>query len=95
MKKDRNHFFESSNYQMSSFGQNIMPNMPTPFMNPNNNPYQSTNFQQPIDSSYIDSFNNRISKIERDIQRLDARLNKLESTTINNNFDSDNNMYMV
>ena len=95
MKKDRNHFFFFSNYQMSSFGQNIMPNMPTPFMNPNNNLYQSTNFQQPIDSSYIDSFNNRISKIERDIQRLDARLNKLESTTINNNFDSDNNMYMV
>ena len=99
MKKDRNHFFESSNYQMSSFGQNVMPNMPMPFMNnQNNNIYPSgglQNSQQPMDSSSIDSFNTRISKIERDIQRLDARINKLESTSINNNFDSDNNMYMV
>lgn len=94
MKKDRNHFFESSNYQMSSFG----PNMPMPFMNNQNNIYPSgglQNFQQPMDSSSIESFNTRISKIERDIQRLDARINKLESTSINNNFDSDNNMYMV
>ena len=98
MRKDRNGFFESSNYQMSAFGQNAMPNMG---MIPNmssasNNFYSQITMQQPgMDSSTIDSFDNRISKLERNIQRLEARLNKLEAGSINNNYDENSNMYMV
>ncbi len=95
MRKDRNHFFESSNYQMSAMGPNVMPNMGMPNMNAASSNFYSYNGPQPMDSSAMDSFNTRISKIERDIQRLEARINKLESTSISNNFDENSNMYMV
>ena len=85
MKKDRNSFFS----QFGSYGYNNQPMMPN--MNMNTMPQ---NYNQDYD---IDS---RLSKIERELNRMDARLSKLESTTMipqtnNTDFNFANSMYMV
>ncbi len=110
MKKDRNTFFAESNFMnQSNFpGPNIAN---TPFMQsayanqgfyagpmnnnmPNNYNTQTTNNPNYNDYSDLES---RLSKIERNLNRLDARISKLE----NNNFyptediDTTNNIYMV
>ena len=96
MKKDRNGFFESSNYQMSAFGPNVMPNMGMmPNMNAASNNFYGQMGVQGMDSSTVESYDSRLSKLERNIQRLEARISKLEANSINNNFDENSNMYMV
>lgn len=87
MKKDRNSFF--SQYGYSAMNTNMFPNNQN--MNMNQFPVADNNYE-------IDS---RISKLEREIQRLDYRLSKLEGTSTNttnvNNTDYNfaNSMYMV
>lgn len=85
MKKDRNSFFS----QFGSYGYNNQPMMPN--MNMSTMP-QTYNQDYDMDA--------RISKIEREINRLDARLSKLESTTMipqatNTDYNFANSMYMV
>lgn len=106
MKRDRNSFFSNYTAQTQSFIPNGIPNM-NQFTNqtmPNNNfgPYTESS----MNSSYYsgpniastNDFDNRLSKIERQINRLDNRLTKLENMTQNtpevteNNY---NNMYML
>ena len=88
MKRDRNSFFS----QFGSYGYNNQQTMPAmPNMNMNTMPQ---NYNQDYD---IDS---RLSKIERELNRLDARLSKLESATMvpqtnNTDFNFANSMYMV
>ena len=86
MKKDRNSFFQSSNFNMSASGN--MPN----FFNPM--PMYADNMNMGMNVNEIEA---RLSKLERSINRLDARLNKLESNNgyINDNYNIDGNMYMV
>jgi len=110
MKKDRNTFFQESGFynqtniptpmianqpyiqqaQQSFYaGPGIQPNynMPNPQM-------QNFNQQNPTDYSEIEA---RLSKIERNLNRIDARITKLENQnfySIDDNLDS-NNMYMV
>ncbi len=102
MLKNRNSFFESSNFNMNAMSQNMnmssMPNfnnfqdaVPTPLpIYPNIN----TGGMQ---SSTLTELESRIARLERNINRLDARLNKLEGTTFysNNNYETDGTMYMV
>lgn len=106
MKKERNSFF--SQYGVSAY--NTVPNMM-----PNNNGYMGANMQansymnmatnqfpgtnQPImyDGDNLEA---RLSKIERELQRLDTRITKLESgsagTNISNtDYNFANSMYMV
>lgn len=68
----------------------IGPNYTTPYNQPAT---QNTNYTT-IDYSDIES---RLSKIERQISRLDARLNKLETNSFYTTDDGDNtnNIYMV
>lgn len=112
MKKDRNSFFESSNFNMSTMTPNMnmnnlgmmgVPNMttassnlytqstipmPSPMPAPMPN-YNNTNEMQ-------NELESRLAKIERNINRLDARLSKLEGNAFNNTpYDTDGNMYMV
>ena len=61
-----------------------------------------SNFQAPnIGMPYVDnsdSIENRLAKIERQINRLNARVNKLESlntTFLDDNIDTSGNMYML
>ena len=76
------------NTQYQAYGQNLVPMpMQNPNMIPNNNPniinndyYQDTN-----------DYENRISKLERQVKNLDTRLQILESTTV----DTSENFYMI
>ena len=71
MKKDRNSFFS----QFGSYGYNNQP-MPTmPNMNMNMNPMPNMNGSQNYNME--SDLESRISKLEREITRLDARLSKL------------------
>lgn len=102
MKKDRNSFFESSNYNMSAMGNPYGMTPPMQGMNAaSNNFYASQNMPsqmpqmiQPTVDNNLNELESRIAKLERSINRLDARLSKLEGSTFYPN-ESDNNMYMV
>ena len=104
MRKDRNTFFQGS-----SMTQSYIPDMP-PQMNyqgPNYGmpgPYQSSESHQSFyagaapanfnnNNNYTD-LENRISKLEREINRLNNRLLKLESSN-NITTEYNTNMYMV
>lgn len=109
MKKDRNTFFSDAHMQTQSY----MPNMQQMPMYPNNNfaPYQASQASQsfyagpnPNQATYQDSnyseLDNRLAKIERQINRLDSRITRLENNSnLGNNIQTENNyssnMYMV
>ncbi len=104
MKRDRNSFFESSNFNMSASGQNMMNNMGTPLMNTaNSNFYASQNMPMPLpvypnlQNTSTAELESRLAKLERSMNRFDARLSKLEGTTYytKDTYDVENNMYMV
>ena len=104
MKKDRNSFFSEASYMNT----NIPNNMNGPFsaayanqgfyQGPMNIPlnYNTNNNGMPQVSDYSD-IEARLSKLERLINRLDARLNKLETNSFYTTEDIDNttNVYMV
>ena len=108
MKKDRNSFFNESGFQQS-YGTS-MPNFAMPnnytmntgfgqqstqsfYAGPMGNTMQSTS----INNDYMSDLESRLSKIERQINRLDARMSKLESKGVltTENYDSTTNMYML
>ncbi len=98
MKRNRNSFFSNYTAQTESFIPNGIPNMnqyPNQgFTNQsmNSNIYSGPNI---ANSNEID---NRLSKIERQINRLDNRLTKLESLTSTKteiNETNYSNMYML
>ncbi len=98
MRKNRNSFFTESNMNYSNFqAQGDIPQA-MPYANANYNPYQA---QPNIGMPYVDnsdSIENRLAKIERQINRLNARINKLESlntTFLDDNIDTSGNMYML
>lgn len=98
MRKNRNSFFTESNMNYSNFqAQGAIPQA-MPYANTNYNPYQA---QPNIGMPYVDnsdSIENRLAKIERQINRLNARINKLESlntTFLDDNIDTSGNMYML
>lgn len=96
MKRNRNSFFTNYNAQQQTFIPDGMPipnqQMPYTQSSMNSNYYSGPTL---TNSNDID---NRLSKIERQINRLDNRLSKLEST---NNVQTEsseinyNNMYML
>ena len=105
MRKNRNSFFAESSFESYN------PNMNMGSVNPSmpNQPYQSASncfYQGPMPNNYnTNGMNNdiesRLAKIERQINRMDYRLSKLENA--NNiikteNFDTNStttNMYML
>ena len=98
MRKNSNSFFTESNMNYSNFqAQGAIPQA-MPYANANYNPYQA---QPNIGMPYVDnsdSIENRLAKIERQINRLNARINKLESlntTFLDDNIDTSGNMYML
>lgn len=97
MKKTRNSFFAESSYQ--SYNPNM--NMPAnaPYQTASNYFYQGpmpNNYNTNMTSSDIES---RIAKIERQLNRIDYRLSKLENgnnVVSSDDFDINNsNMYML
>ena len=92
MLRNRNSFFPENN--INSVNPGMPQNMPG-YQIPNNQQYYNQmpmNQQMPNFSEDIDS---RIAKIERQINRLDARLSKLESASKIVNDDMSSSMYMV
>jgi len=73
----------TSNYQ--AYGPNVMP-----IQNPNMN-------LMPQNSTYTDDYDDRITKLEKQIRRMDQRLRKLENgiTNIEDNTIVDSNLYMI
>ena len=112
MKKDRNAFFQEAGYfNQSNISTPNMMNMtttpfatnaqssfyagPIPNMNYNTPTNMNANIQPPnYDLSDIES---RLSKLERQINRLDARISKIENTALypTEEIDTTTNMYMV
>ncbi len=108
MKKDRNSFFESSNFNMSTMGpnQNMNPMgmMPPSNMSASSNFYASQNMPMPLpiypnmpSNNNMSELESRMAKLERNMNRLDARISKLEGNQFQSAapYDSDGNMYMV
>lgn len=110
MKKDRNAFFNEANFSQSSYMGN--PNMPMNqgFQNPmpayGSQASQSFysgpvpmnyNTNQNMGGDYMSDLESRLAKIERQINRLDARVSKLESKGLvtTENYDNTTNMYML
>ena len=99
MKRERNTFFSNYTAQNTSYIPNVpqMPNMnfntgiPTsqPFYNSNN----ESGYFQGTDIANYNEFDNRFTKLERIVNRLDSRVSKLESTTNLDNTPITNNTY--
>ena len=95
MKRERDSFFESSNFQMSAVGPNMM-NQGMPNMNAASaNFYGIPNPNAFFNNSSISELESRMAKLERNMNRLEARMNQLEGTTYYSKDVSDGNMYMV
>ena len=104
MKKNRNSFFAESSYQAYNTMQGGMPQtnqmnnmMPSPYQSSSNYFYQG-----PMPNNYTTNesdIESRLAKIERQLNRMDYRLSKLESA--GNIVSSDDveinnsNMYML
>lgn len=104
MKKDRNSFFNEASY---SYGGYIPNNMMQPNMMPvqsgqynqsfySGPGYAGTSMQNTPNTDYSD-IESRLSKIERQLNRLDSRITKLETTSsvTSESFENTTNMYMV
>ncbi len=102
MKRDRNTFFTNYNAQQASYVPN-MPNMQMPTMDTQQfGPYQAANTQTsfyagPNMNTTSSDLENRISKIERQLNRFDSRISKLENMSGGSSAETNNytNMYMI
>ena len=110
MKKDRQSFFNESNFQQSSYG--TTPNFGMTNQMPMNAGYGQQSSQsfyagpipntmgmnQTMSNDYMSDIESRLAKIERQINRLESRVSKLENQTLysTNDYNSGNDtMYMV
>jgi hypothetical protein len=92
MLRNRNSFFPETN--INNVNPGIPQNMPG-YQMPNNQPFYN---QMPLNQqipNYNEDIDSRIAKLERQINRLDARLSKLESASKIVNDDMSSSMYMV
>ena len=94
MKKDRNAFFEQTAYNKAYYPTPNMMFNPTPTV-------ASTSSQSFFECPYVNDTNEieaRFAKIERQLNRLDSRISKLENNntmTSTDSFNDNTNMYMV
>ena len=94
MKRNRNTFFSNYNAQTQAFIPNGIPNT-------ENQPYVGTSMMQNHysgpDIATSNDIDNRLSKLERQINRLDNRLTKLENSMSSTEIKDNNytNMYML
>lgn len=93
MKKDRNTIFSEAGFSNQSYMPNMNPYGPYQASEASQSFYSGQYPMNQMNNTYSD-LDNRLMKIERQINRLDARISKLESTS----GDSDNyssSMYIV
>jgi len=96
MLRNRNSFFQEASMNTSNYYQGI-PNYqymaqggPVSFGNASQSYYNG-----PSPYNNIDDYDSRIAKLERQINRLDARISKLENSNKIESIDMSSNMYMV
>lgn len=99
MKRNRNTFFSNYNAQSQAYIPNGMPqSMPQPEFGPYSQSSMSSNYYSGPDIATQSDIDNRLSKIERQINRLDNRLTKLENSALPTTDIKENNytnMYML
>ena len=88
MKKDRNSFFQSSNFNLSA---NNNP-MPMPYQNPMPNVMANSSYYQSNYPLYADNMPMNMNEIETRIAKLESNGN---TTFTNDTYSADGNMYMV
>lgn len=84
--------FTTSSYANQGFYAGPTNQMPLNYNTPTNQfANQTSNYD------YNNDIESRLSKIERQLNRMDARLSKIENTTMytNDDIDTTNNIYMV
>ncbi len=104
MKKDRNSFFQSSNFNMTASNTNPMMNYNMPMLNqpmPNINglamDYYQESMPYKMSMPITSDLEAQLAKMQRAINRLEARINKLESNAYytKDTYDENGNMYIV
>ena len=97
MLRNRNSFFQEAS--MST--QNFIPNMSYPYPVNNQMPMSAASASQSYYSgpmptqNNMDDYENRLAKLERQINRLDSRITRLENSSKLESVDISSNMYMV
>ena len=86
MLRNRNSFFSESSYAQ----QNYVPTM-TPYISAGS---QQSYFGPYPNNNNFEDYESRLSKLERQINRLDARISKLENKQIES-IETNTNMYML
>ncbi len=84
--------YQTGPYQASG-ANNYFYSGPTPNPTTNYQPNYQPNYNQ--SNTYTEDFNNRLAKIERSLNRLDARITKLENSANMISQDVSSSMYMV
>lgn len=97
MRKERNAFFNESSYN-SGYYFNPMMNPQLPNMEASSSFYMNQNMNQ--DPSTYNDIQTRLAKLERQVNRLEGRITKIENSPLTNinestNIDSNSNMYMI
>lgn len=103
MKKNRNSFFTEANMSYSGYNPNMNmapTNMPYQTTSSYNSYYAGPNMMNVPMNQYngADNIDSRLAKMERQINRLEHRVSKLESlntTYVTEDIDSSSNMYML
>lgn len=102
MLRARNTFFQESNMNSVNY---VNPNGPYQSMgvpsiqsqSASNSYYQGPAYQEPYyqNNSNLSDYDNRLAKLERSINRLDARVTKLENKAQVTTEDINSTLYMV
>lgn len=98
MLKNRNAFFQEASMSSQSYMPNMFPNMQgqAQAAQASQSYYSGPAInQQGYYPNNFDDYENRLAKLERQINRLDARLSKLENANKIESIDMSSNMYMV
>ena len=97
MLRNRNSFFQEASMSTQSYMPNMIPYQPN-FNTPVNAAQASQSYYSgpmPNQNNYFEDYESRIAKLERQINRLDARISKLENSSKIESVDISSNMYMV
>lgn len=89
MLRNRQSFFQESSNNSTYFQG--YPNMMYQYHSQGN----MQNLNMPNQMNNFDDYDSRIAKLERQINRLDARITKLENSNKIESIDMSSNMYMV
>lgn len=98
MLRNRNSFFQEAQFSSQSYMPNMMQ-YPMNYNTPINAASASQSYYSgpAINQNYnnFEDYDNKIAKLERQINRLDARISKLENASKIESVDISSNMYMV